>query len=182
MAVEPAGVLSLAQKVLRDTLADCTNYRGLTTPAMDQAAALASIHYEGLPPPANGHSYTRAEIEGYRPFAVICEDEDNSLLGVADSISSHTHFKHTGNLLVTIERNCPAGQADTPSSEATLQWRNIAGLIFEDLEQKAGVAGYLNIMAIRVEWNPSWSTRKLAESDGLFQGVQLGISWEGAGQ
>jgi hypothetical protein len=170
-----AGILSLAQDALRSTLADSTTYRALTDPVMEQAAALASIHRDGLPAPADTHEYTLAELEGYRPFATIVDDDDNSFAG------STVDWMHRGRMLVTIERDAPDGASPTPSDPATKEWRDIIGQIIADLQTVAGTAGYLDITSIDMEEPPGWAVAEVAETRGVFQMVVLGVNWQGAG-
>lgn len=170
------GILSLAQDALRNTLADSTVYRALTAPAMDQAAALASIYREGLPPPADTHEYTLAEYETYRPYAVIENDKDGGLAG------SKVTLMNGGRMLVTIERNAPDGAEDTPSDPATQEWMDIAGQILDELLTLSGTTeNYLNITGVDEELSPAWAVREDARTQGIFQTVTLGVEWEGAG-
>lgn len=178
----PAGCLSLAQDALRTILADCTAFRELTSPAMDQAGALARIYQEGLPVPANGRTHTKTELTTYRPYAIIWTDPSRGFIATAEAASADgTDFLDAGRLILEIERNATDDANDEPSSEDNLTWRNAVGKIIDDLKGLAGQSSYLCIEAIEVEEGTYWNHPKLAKTHGVYQGVKLAIAWQGAG-
>ena len=178
----PAGCLSLPQAALETILADCTAFRALTDPAMDQAGALARIYQEGLPKPASGRIHTLAEFTAYRPYAIIWTDPERGFIATGEASSSDgTDFIDAGRLILEIERTATDPAYDEPSSADNLLWRNAVGQIIDDLKRLAGQGGYLCITSIEVEEGTYWNHPSLANTHGVYQGVKLAITWEGAG-
>ncbi len=179
---DPAGCLSLAQAALETTLADCAAFRALTDPAMDQAGALARIYQEGLPRPASGRTHTLAEFTTYRPYAIIWTDPERGFIATAEAASADgTDFLDAGRLILEIERTATDVANDEPSSEDNLTWRNAIGQVIDNLKGLAGQGGYLCITSIELEEGTYWNPPSLAKTHGVFQGVKLAITWEGAG-
>jgi hypothetical protein len=175
----PAGCLSLAQENLRVTLADAAAFRTWCG-AADRAAALLRIYHEGLPAPQTGDTFTREELQQYRPYAVVFTQEQAGLTKTLDSIGTHYQFAAQGRLKVRLYQNCPAGFRDQPTSDANLEWKNTVGAIIDDLCELAGQPGYLSFDEIRIDAGPYWSHPQLVPAEGIWQGVELGMAWRGA--
>ncbi|RMF87769.1 MAG: hypothetical protein D6741_20110, partial [Planctomycetota bacterium] len=70
MALTPAqGALTEVEERMAVMLAACASFQAWVG-AADSTAARASIYFDAIPPPA-GSDYTRAELDGYRPWAII---------------------------------------------------------------------------------------------------------------
>lgn len=175
--MDPLGGISLAQEHLRTMLAACASFRALcevSTPS----AALAKIHPEGLPEPANKVAYTVEELVGYRPHAIVYTDERGGFEKTAESFGN---FDAAGRLKLRLERNCPATLDDEPTSEANLEWKNIVGQIIDELctLSAAAASGHLAFRRIAVDYGPFWNAPQTVEDEGSWQGVELGIDWQG---
>ena len=177
---EPAGCLSLAESYLKTMLANVPAFQTWAG-AADVAAALLKIHLEGLPKPADGaDSHTRAELEAYRPYAVIWMAEDNGLTLEHDATGALFGFTDSGRLMLRLEQDCPDGVGDQPSSDANLQFKNSIGLIVDGLCALAGTAGYLAFERISVFDGPYWAHPDAVPGHGIFQGVELLFEWGGS--
>lgn len=174
---EPAGCLSLAEQYLKVMLANVTAFRTWTETESEEEA-LAKIHLEGLPKPAaDKDCHTRAELEAYRPYAVVFTGEDNGLTKWHDATGALFEFVESGRLMLRLEQDCPDGVGDQPSSDANLQFKNTVGLIIDGLCALAGTAGYLAFERITVADGPYWSHPDAVPGQGLFQGCELLAEW-----
>ena len=150
----PAGPISLAESVLRTTLADCTHFRSWVG-AANQAQALDRIYLDGLPPPANNaDSHTLSELQALRPFAVIYTEEQRGWRTRQNAAGTRHWFIHSGSLTVRFEQDSPSDALDDPG-ELDRRFRNTIGQIVstEDdanpgLLELAGTPGYLAITGI----------------------------------
>lgn len=138
----PAGSIMLAQDNAKNTLADVPAFQTWAG-AADQAEALARIYHDGLPPPADRESYTKAELELYRPCALIWTDQDGGFSTEAVSTSGNV-FDATafGKIMISIEENVPADIAHD-LAEIDIRFKNSVGLIMDGLWDLFGGAGYL---------------------------------------
>jgi len=175
--MNPVASLSLAQEGLRIALADCATFRQLCQ-ASDRAGALPHLHHEGLPAPAESSEHTKTELETYRPYGVIYTDERN---GFKRRRVSTGAFASSGRLKLRLYRTCPEAYEDEPTSDANLDWKNIVGAIIAELCSLAIAGGpeHLALDDIAVDFGPYWSGPELAPTQGVWQAVELGISWGG---
>jgi hypothetical protein len=178
-----AGCLSLALAGLETTLADCAAFRALTTPPMaDAAAAKARIHLRGLPEPSDGLAHTIAELDAYRPFAILWTDPDNGFASTSESSGGdHNEFSNTGTLFMELEVAYDSGD-DKPTADENVVFENAVGAIIDDLQDLAGGPGYLNILAIGLDYGPFWPAPEDIDLMGTFQGARLTIEYKGPGE
>lgn len=147
----PAGPISLAQELLRTTLAACKYFQTFCG-VSSSAAAAARIHHEGLPPPANhGDRYELDELAKLRPYACIYTDEQAGFSMRHDSTGDHFYYRPSGVLIARFERSLPK-DVRNDFAEADRRLRNLAGqIMFTDdasnpgLADLSGKAGYLAI-------------------------------------
>jgi hypothetical protein len=143
---EPAGSVSLAQDRLRDTLAASTAFQTWVG-AANATAAAARVYLDDLPEPAGQEDYTRAELEAYRPMAIIETDEEGFTYehgATGDSFE----FDVSGKLRLCLEQSVSEALAND-NAELLLQFRNSYGQILDDLCDLAGTPGYLGIVRMR---------------------------------
>lgn len=172
---EPAGSLSLSQSYLRAMLSECAAFQTWVS-AANATEALASIYYEGLPDPADKNvGYTRDELESVRPYAVIFLDEEEGFLKSHIATGSSYDFEDHGRLKLRLEQDAPDDVGDEPNSDANLRWKNVIGQIIDDLCGLAGTAGNLAFTEIGVDFGPYWGDPKRVPSDGVWQGVDIGV-------
>lgn len=173
-----AGSLSLAQENLRVTLAACAKFQTWVG-AASAAAALASIHHDGLPAPADAKKgYTLAELQGYRPFAIVYTQEQG---GYSRQIAAVRTYRDGGRLKLRLEQDVPALLAGDIAS-ADVAWKDTIGQIIDQMAALAGVAPYLDIRQITVDDGPYRNHPDTAADQGDAQGIELGITWGTAGQ
>ncbi len=173
----PAGSISLAQEHLRTMLADCDAFRTWAG-AADQAEALERIHHEGLPAPANhADVFTLAELQAYRPYAVVYTGEENGFSRTLDAAGGDFSFASSGQLKLRLYQDAPESCGDEPSSDANLQFKNAIGQILDDLCELAGQPGYLAFNQITLDNGPYWAHPNSAPTEGVWQGVEIGIQW-----
>ena len=175
---DPAGGISLAQQYLKATLADVTAFRTWCG-AADQAAALARIHHEGLPRPENGHTHTRAELEDYRPYAVIYTAEQQGYTRQFVAADDSFDFDASGRLICVLYQNCGEINGDDPSADSNLTFRNSVGLIIDGLCDLAGQAGYLGFWRIVLDEPVCWPAKELIPATGLWQRAAFSVDWQG---
>jgi len=175
--MDPLGSLSLAQEYLRRSLADCATFRTLCE-AENQAEALARIHHEGLPEPANKVEYTHAELTGHRPHAIVYTDDYDGFQRLTESGGN---FAASGRLKLRLCRTCPATVGDEPTSEANLDWKNIVGRIIGELCDlaAAGANEHLAFIRIALDYGPFWNGTDLIATQGSWQGAEIGVDWTG---
>jgi hypothetical protein len=174
----PSGSLSLAQEHLRVMLADCATFRALCG-AGNRAGALAHLHHEGLPAPANGTEHTAAEHADLRPWGIVFMADQR---GFSRRLVSTETFRSAGRLRLRLARTCPdVTGADEPTSDAMLEWKNIIGGIIGELCElaTAGDIEHLAFDEIGVDFGPFAAAPELAATQGLWQGVELSVAWGG---
>ena len=170
----PAGSMMLAQHYLRQSLANSATFRTWTETA-DEAAALAKIHYEGLPPPAdNAADYTAAALTAYRPYAVVWTDEEN---GFWKNKEASGFFRAGGRLILKFEQDVPEAIAADPA-EIDLRFKNTIGQIIDDLCNLTLVGvGYLCFERITVDIGPYRTHPDDVPSQGDWQAIEIGVDW-----
>ena len=170
----PAGSISLAQEYLRDTLAASATFQAWVG-AASAAAAEASIYQDDLPAPATPPEYTLAELQGYRPMAIIQTDEDGGYLVEQDSAGDGFDFDEHGKLWLCLEGNVSEALANQ-NAEMLLQFRNTVGQILDDMLALAGTVGYLAMRRVRV-FGPFRTHPDKAARQGDAVWVWLHIEW-----
>jgi hypothetical protein len=179
MPTTPAGSMSLTEATLAASLAACASVRTWMVVA-DAAAAAEKIHLEGLPLPASAEQgYSREELEALRPYIVIFTAEKMGFTYEQNAVSEHLEYTRRGRLVVRLVQNAPEGYDDEPTSAANLMWRNTIGTICDELCTLSGQAGYLAFRRLAVTDGPYWSHPTAVPAQGMWQGVDLEIEWEG---
>jgi hypothetical protein len=181
MPTTPAGAISLPEKYLADSLAACATFQTLVG-AADATEALTRIHFEGLPPPANGDTYTAAEFEEYFPYALIYTPPEGGFSKHADARGDDgaLEFLGAGQIHIEIMRQIPAAIADD-RAEVDRTFKNIVGTIVDELCDLSGQDTYFEFMHIAgvgpYRFHPD---RAPTEGDG--QGYELAVSYDERGQ
>ncbi|MFA5911846.1 MAG: hypothetical protein WC815_23950 [Vicinamibacterales bacterium] len=105
-------ILYTPQQLLAKTLADCSEFRNLVG-ATTHAAAFARIWHESLPPPAAGaRNYSLAEMNAYRPYAIVfTRDPDGA---ATTRIGSPGAWTDRGALWIRLVFDMPAGMDESP--------------------------------------------------------------------
>jgi len=172
-----AGGLTLSQEALRYSLADCARFRTFAG-AADQAAALARIHHDALPPPgSSADTYTLAEWATYRPFAVI---ERDRRAGYRRKQAAEYGEVESGKLFIHLEQAIAAGDLNDPA-QIVRKFDNHVGVIIDELYAKSalgasGGVSYLQINDIRYV-GPFRSSEEDAPGQGEYVFGLLEILW-----
>lgn len=108
------GIVFGPLKRLRTTLGDCDEFQKWTGNPGSSASAIARIHYGSLPQPA-GAKYTREELDRYRPFCILSQNQ-NAGFGVRRTAAVKT-WQPRGVVLAHFEMTTPSHLRD---EQATL--------------------------------------------------------------
>ena len=182
LPLDPLGTISLAEENLRTMLSASTAFQTFCgiDPLGDQPAAeaLARIYRDGLPGPADDTSYTLAELQALRPYAVIFTADAHGLLLERDAAEQ---FEASGHIHVRLQRDCPSTYDDEPTSDANRDFKNFLGQIMNDLCSLRGQAasGQLMFDRLSLDYGPYWPTPQAAEAQGYWQGADLSVRWRG---
>ena len=167
----PAGSVSIAQELLRTSLADCAAFRTWCG-AADAAAALLRIHHEAVTPPATDAEYTAAELAALRPHAIVWTVKHRWRQNAA---GTHFETERGGQLQARLVQTVDPAIA-TDEGEIGRRFMNAVGTIVDQLFDLAGTAGYLAI--IDVEMDSPLRTHPDAVRDlGDVVMVDLNIDW-----
>lgn len=175
----PKGPISLAEEYLRSTLADVTAFRTWCG-AANQSEALARIHNDGLPAPADlEDGYTKTELQSYAPYAIVETDEEDGYRMQFASVGDGYNYAEGGKLILRLVQIVAAGDKDD-IEEAERKWKNSIGQIMAGLFEKAGGAGYLAITGLELaelfRFHPNDQPAL-----GDQQGAMIGVEWGTAG-
>lgn len=171
------GELTGAVNNLAASLAACAQFQSLVG-AADSAAALNHIYFSALPPPASGGKHTKAEIEGYRPYALIYLDEETGCTFEADAGGEQDYFgRRLGKLHLWIEQNVPALYADDPST-ADAEFLEIIDTLVGQLLDLSGIAGYMSFARLTTE-GPMRAPEDVSPTLGDYQVCKLHVEYVG---
>lgn len=154
------------QQLLALTLADCTEFRNLVG-AADHAAAFARIWHESLPPPGAGaRKYTLAELEAYRPYALVfLRDPDG--LSAARQASSPGAWADRGSLWIRLVMDVPDEFADAPVLLDQLVKQLVGRLMLRPPDETVGQ--FFGLLDLAHETNAVGGYSYLAANDVLFK-------------
>ena len=169
-----SGALSKAQDYMADMLAAGSAFQDWVG-ADDSTEAAARIYQDALPAPADGNAHSLAELQGYRPYALIWTEPSGGFSRDIDSAGSGNFFRDNGRVRVMLEQDVPTA-AESDVAEAELLWRNTVGDIIDDLSELAGVAGYLSVTHLSVD-GPHRTHPDDVDSIGNSQYVQIAFDW-----
>ncbi|MEK6799385.1 MAG: hypothetical protein AABZ12_10500 [Planctomycetota bacterium] len=175
MSTAAESAISLAEEALRLSLADSPAFRTWCG-AANQAEALAKIHHEALPAPANADAYTKSEIQGLRPYAIVWTDPEDGHR--RERIAQGVH-KDGGTLHLRLVQNYAAGDAP---GEASRKLENDAGKILDDLETNSTTSGVTSAYLVIERMAPAGPYRcgddeEVVEGDFLWMDVR--VEWGG---
>lgn len=167
--------MSLAQENLRVTLAASSAFRSLVkaTGVSANAQALARIHHDALPPSRIGPEHSLAELEVYRPCALLWQDPRGGFGRRLVATNSTIDF---GVLMMRIAADVDREISEN-HQEAYVRFQNVIGGIIDDLVALAGQAGYLAITQISVESGPYRTHPDEYDTVGDCQFCDLRIAW-----
>lgn len=114
---------------LADVLSKSTGFQAFTGTA-NATAALGKIYPDFLPAPANNDEHTPAELQSYRPFAMIWQQESGGWK--AQRVATNSCWKFGGALLIRIERAVNPAHTDQQASE---EFKNLLSGILSSTDQ-----------------------------------------------
>lgn len=182
----PTGAVAYPLKILRDTLAACTEFRTWTG-AGDTPAALAKIYYLDVPIPAsNADSHTSTQWDAYRPFAVVdFEPRAGVVMQHFANSGSRWDYRPGGVLWLHLEQTFDSDNEANPDEEF-VTFMNTLGKIIRRLDSDdptvtglldlAGAAGYLAIRQLTV-YGPYRADEDERPAVGDFIAADFEITW-----
>lgn len=169
MTTAAVGSIGKAEENFVLTLADADAFRTWVG-AADQAAAKNRIHLEGLPPPDDGHTYTLAELQAVRPYAMFFTRTWN--LEQDAGGGPFGYGAPHGTISCAFVQDVPSAIANHPGEVGRRFINTIDGIVV-DMKGLSGDAGYLAIRRIAVP-EPWWrSTKEELATEGDVQAVEL---------
>lgn len=178
----PVGMISLAEDLLRTTLANCTAFRTWDGANWTIDQAKERIYFDRLPsPPGDAAAYTRAQLEALRPFAIIYKPRQNGVVLEVEAAAPDT-FATRGTLIIKFERNVPEDERDDPA-DADRSFKNMIGQVMRTslpsspgLADLSGQAGFLRCWRLSEE-GPYRVDVDAVTDYGDFQEYYLQIEW-----
>lgn len=172
----PSGTLSQAEQALRVLLADTTAFRTWTD-SDNQAEALARIHCHALPPPASGRQHTMAELDAYRPFALIWTEPEGGFSAQRDTASG---FSCTGRLRIRFEDGIDPDDSDDPAEAFRVFCNALGGVLDEMLaDGGTGSSTVLALDALRLEVGPYRTHEDELATIGDAIVAEVVVEWSG---
>lgn len=144
MPVTPSGPIAGVQETLRQTLAASAALRTWMG-AASVNAALARIYHNALPAPAAGPFHTVAELQTYRPFAIVSTFDSGGWTSRAEASGT---WQDRGILWAALEDDVAAG---TSPGDAELAFANTIGAIVGEVQVLARASPYLTASAVDVK-------------------------------
>ena len=162
MAVDPSGSISLAEEAGVDLLANLAAFRSLLGVDTIEAAKAKCFNDE-IPSGTD------------RPHVLHYLDPDGP--GFETERVAEFQWVQTGVWRAILERDVPEAHQDNVE-DAERDFKNRLGAIVEEVYEKAGAAGYMNAVRVRV-FGPWRFTTDYEESAlGQIQAAGLEITWE----
>lgn len=175
MTVAPSGSISLAESALRTMLSTVGAFQTWCG-AADAAAALARIHLDDLPDPANLEGYTLSELQDYRPYAIVFTAELSGYWSQCEG--EEGWFSSAGRLMCHLEQDAAAAVGNRPTLDADQTFKNSLGAIVDGLREIRGqTAGHLQFKRIGVAAGPVTAHPDEIPAIGLYQRAVLQIDW-----
>lgn len=114
-------------EAMRKMLANCSAFRSLVS-ATNEAEALARIYQGCLPPPSsNAEAYTLAQLELYRPFAIVMPSPGQAIEYTRMAFGGNAwNHNRRGEFHILIERSHPTTGDDDDNDFA---WIDMVGKI-----------------------------------------------------
>lgn len=169
------GPITCSQDAAKASLADCDAVRTLLG-ATDQAEALARIHVNYIPEPANSEHYTRAELDAIRPYVQVGDAREG---GGMDNIAQGMAGL-SGELDIWLEREIATDETD---AAAVAAMQTTIGRVMEEMliNSESGDGGY--IIVSRMEWDGPYLPMRDDEARlGRFIAGAIRVTWNSGGE
>lgn len=170
------GELTGAVNNLAASIAACAAFQSLVG-AASAAGAIDRVHYSALPKPACGAVHSLAELEGYRPYALIYSDETSGVTFVKDGAGVSDDFSaQTGVLHFYLERDV-LPEDNENLSRVDSEWLEVVDAIASQLMDLSGVAGYISFNRLTLE-GPMRSEEDVIETMGDYQAMIFHVEYQ----
>lgn len=149
MVTTPAsGPITKAEEHLANMIANCATFQSITS-SDDAAEAIDHVYFDSLPVPAgNLPQHSAAELQSYRPFALVYSDESSVIRYTLRGIdASGFRFGQRGTVKFFLEIDIDPDDSDEPQ-EAERKVKNSFGKIIDELAELAGQPGYIAASSI----------------------------------
>lgn len=179
----PDGPLLTALNAARAMLRDCYWWRRLAdeTVPWEQAVAESHIHFDGLPPPSSKADHTLAELNNYRPFALMWTEQAAGLR-LRNDTAGYCCVKPSGIIIVQIELLVPEGIAQFPTQVCQDVSKKLGRIMQTGdsnqpgLFELSGLAGYLPLIEIQL-FGYVRADAKAARDIGDVVVAELQLNW-----
>jgi len=168
----PAGGLSLSVHYASKVIAASATFQTLVGEPTEDGA-LAHVYRWRLPDPASGGAYTLAELQSYRPYALVAPSPEGAYRRSRDAEAS---FDSGGAIAVRIIRDLPSSGTD---AEKDVAWDDIVSKIIDEIVSPSIVnaAGYLAVETVSIDYGPYRNDEDDIADEGIIQGVDLTLTW-----
>jgi hypothetical protein len=99
-----AGGISIAEHLLAQTIANCTQFQVDCGATGDATTTLTHIYFDSLPLSDDGDSFTREELIEKRPYCIVATNPEN---GYSWGRIAAESWDDSGSLLLIFEYNTP---------------------------------------------------------------------------
>lgn len=174
MTTATSGPMGRARDNFAAMLADCPTFQAWCGAAAREQA-LARIHFQALPKPASGPTYTLEEMQAYRPMVVLWVEPGPS--GFARQVAGQGMVVDKGEFLATFEEGVPDDLADDPAELETRFLNTIDGIIQDLTNLRWPGAGYLAWIQIEKSEGPIRAMHQETVSVGDHQYITLTVTY-----
>lgn len=177
----PTGIWAEPEVLLATMLSVCPAFQdfvdvGGSSGGDEEDAALARIHYEGLPEPEDDETgqYTREELEEYRPCAIVTTVARGGWQ--AKPVAEQT-WETSGRVAVGLYRSLSTTRHGLPTAEDIADMRSDVSEILEELLSLPWEEPYLAPKQVRVTDGPFFGDPEDVPSEGLWIGVEIEVEY-----
>lgn len=167
-----AGVFSLAQELLRVSIADSATFRTLVD-ADTQAKALERIHLDELPPAKSKKGYEKKELQQYRPYVILWA---GGYRGQHSATGSAYEYERSGAFKVQFVLDIDQ-EVSHNGGEVGRRFMNTVIQIVEDMLALSGQAGYLAIEDFDIAEAWTRTAEEQLETEGDAATIEVEFRW-----
>ena len=182
MVTAAAGPISTIEDLAADTLAATTFFQSLTGTA-NATAAKARIYFDALPPPgSNADTYTLAELQTLRPYAIINTEPQGGFRWHHDGAGVNWTFGQNGTVTIEIEADIASGDLGDPQEYMRLFKNTIGQIVRTDDTGNPGLlelAGQVNYLPIReaMFYGPFRGAEEERKAQGDYLVAMIDLNW-----
>lgn len=177
-----AGGLSIAEHLLAQSIAACTQFQ-VDTDSADAAAALTHVYFDAVTPPQDRNVYSAAELSELRPFCIVATHPTEN--GYSWGRIGAEAWDDSGTLILIFQYPVPAGMED--DNQALFRWfKNRLGNIlrpdptvfanYVGLSDLAHTGGYLAATSAKLGILGR-ADQKVLKTEGDFVMATILVNW-----